>query len=71
MIQKLFANVLLKKGKKTKSEKIVKKILIEIKKKTKQKPIFILSKCIENLSPKLKTISIPFNKKKKKKIYIF
>jgi ribosomal protein S7 len=66
-IKKLFVNVLLKKGKKTKSENIFKNILIDLKKKTKQKPIFILSKCINNLVPKLKTFSLPNKKKGKKK----
>lgn len=64
-IKKLFINMLLKKGKKTYSENIFKKILINIKKITKQKPNFILFKAIDNLLPKLKTISIP-NKKRKK-----
>ena len=66
--------MLLKKGKKTNSENIFKNILINIKKTTKQKPNFILLKCIKNLMPKLKTISIPnkkknTNKKKKKDSY--
>jgi len=65
-IKKLFINLLLKKGKKINSENIFKNILINIKKTTKQKPIFVLSKCIYNLVPKLKTISLP-NKKKGKK----
>lgn len=66
-IKKLFINILLKKGKKTKSENIFKNILINIKKTTKQKPNFILLKCINNLVPKLKTISLPNKKKGKKK----
>ena len=73
-IKKFFINMLLKKGKKTCSENIFKNILINLKKTTKQKPNFILFKSIENLLPKLKTISIPNkkrNKKKKKKIDIF
>jgi ribosomal protein S7 len=65
-IKKLFINVLLKKGKKTKSENIFKNILINLKKITKQKPSFVLLKCINNLVPKLKTISLP-NKKKGKR----
>ena len=74
-IKKIFLNMLLKKGKKTNSENIFKNILINIKKTTKQKPNFILLKCIKNLMPKLKTISIPnkkkknINKKKKKDSY--
>jgi ribosomal protein S7 len=66
-IKRLFINNLLKKGKKTNSENIFKNILINIKKKTKQKPIFILMKCINNLLPKLKTIGLPKKKRKKKK----
>ena len=66
-IKRLFINNLLKRGKKTNSENIFKNILINIKKKTKQKPIFILMKCINNLLPKLKTIGLPKKKRKKKK----
>ena len=66
-IKKLFINILLKKGKKNNSENIFKNILINLKKKTKQKPNFILLKCIKNLLPKLKVISIPNKKKKKSK----
>lgn len=65
-VKRLFINNLLKKGKKTNSENIFKNILINIKKKTKQKPIFILMKCINNLLPKLKTIGLPKKKRKKK-----
>ena len=65
-LKKLFINMLLKKGKKTCSESIFKNILINLKKTTKQNPNLILFKSIENLSPKLKAISIP-NKKRKKK----
>ena len=65
-VKKLFINVLLKKGKKTKAENIFKNILIKLKKITKQKPSFVLLKCINNLVPKLKTINLP-NKKKGKK----
>lgn len=66
-IKKLFINILLKKGKKTKSENIFKNILIKLKKITKQKPSFVLLKCINNLVPKLKTINLPNKKKGKKK----
>nr|YP_009178787.1 ribosomal protein S7 [Peronospora tabacina]ALJ78442.1 ribosomal protein S7 [Peronospora tabacina]ALJ78489.1 ribosomal protein S7 [Peronospora tabacina] len=66
-IKKLFINMLLKKGKKTRSENIFKNILINLKKTTKQKPNFILFKAIDNLLPKLKAISIPNQKRKKKK----
>lgn len=64
-IKKLFINILLKRGKKVNSENIFKNILINIKQKTKQKPIFILIKCINNLLPKLKTIGLPIKKRKK------
>lgn len=70
-IKQLFINLLLKKGKKTNSERIFNKILIQLKKKTKQKPIFILLKAINNLLPKLKTINIPNKKKSKKKNSFF
>lgn len=70
-IKQLFINILLKNGKKTNSEIIFKTILIELKKKTKQKPMFILLKAINNLLPKLKTISIPNKKKSKKKNSFF
>ena len=66
-IKKIFINILLKKGKKNNSENIFKNILINLKKKTKQKPNFILLKCIKNLLPKLKAISIPNKKKSNKK----
>lgn len=66
-IKQLFINNLLKKGKKINSEFIFKNILINIKKKTKQKPIFILIKSINNLLPKLKTIGLPKKKRNKKK----
>ncbi len=62
-IKKIFINILLKKGKKSNSENIYKNILLNIKKQTKQKPNFIVLKCIKNLLPKIKAISIP-NKKK-------
>lgn len=66
-INKLFINMLLKRGKKTRSENIFKNILINLKKTTKQKPNFILFKSIDNLLPKLKAISIPNKKRNKKK----
>lgn len=66
-IKNLFINMLLKKGKKTCSENIFKNILINLKKNTKQKPNYILFESIDNLLPKLKTISIPNKKRKKKK----
>jgi ribosomal protein S7 len=70
-IKQLFINILLKHGKKTNSEIIFNTILIQLKKKTKQKPMFILLKAINNLLPKLKTISIPNKKKSKKKNSFF
>jgi ribosomal protein S7 len=70
-IKQLFINILLKKGKKTNSEILFNIILIELKKKTKQKPLFILVKAINNLMPKLKIINIPNKKKSKKKNKVF
>jgi ribosomal protein S7 len=66
-IKNLFINMLLKKGKKTCSENIFKNILINLKKNTKQKPNYILFESIDNLLPKMKKISIPNKKTKKKK----
>ena len=66
-IKKMFLNMLLKKGKKNISEKLYNNILMDIKKKTKQNPNNILFECIENLSPKIKIINIPNDKRKKKK----
>lgn len=66
-IKKLFINILLKKGKKTNSENIFKNILINLKKITKQKPFFILLKCIKNLSPKIKIINLMNTRKRKGK----
>lgn len=70
-IKQLFINILLKNGKKTNSEIIFNTILIQLKKKTKQKPMFVLLKAINNLLPKLKAISIPNKKKSKKKNTFF
>jgi ribosomal protein S7 len=64
-IKNIFVKILMKKGKKSISEKIFKNILINLKNKTKQKPNFILKKAILNLSPKLKLINILFGKRKK------
>nr|YP_010616504.1 ribosomal protein S7 [Peronosclerospora sorghi]WAU47952.1 ribosomal protein S7 [Peronosclerospora sorghi] len=66
-IKELFIKILLKRGKKNFSENIFKKILINLKKTTKQKPNFILFQAIDNLLPKLKIISIPNKKRKQKK----
>lgn len=65
-IEDIFIKILLKNGKKSIAEKLFQNILILLKKKTKQKPNFILIKTIQNLSPKLKLISVPVGKKKKK-----
>lgn len=67
IIKNIFIQMLLKKGKKTIAENLYNNILIELLKKTKQKPIFILIKTIDNLSPTLKLINIPVNKRKRKK----
>jgi ribosomal protein S7 len=66
-IKDIFIKLLLKEGKKHISEKIFNNILINLKNKTKQKPKFILIKTIQNLSPKLKLISVPVGKRKTKK----
>lgn len=72
IIKDIFIKMLLKKGKKSIAENLYNNILIEILKKTKQKPLFILIKTIDNLSPTLKLINIPVGKrKKKKKVVIF
>lgn len=67
MIKKLFIKMLLKKGKKNLAEKIYNNILIELRKKTKQKPIFILIKVINILSPGVKLINVPISKRRTKK----
>ena len=67
IIKDIFIKMLLKKGKKSIAENLYNNILIEILKKTKQKPLFILIKTIDNLSPTLKLINIPVGKRKKKK----
>jgi ribosomal protein S7 len=59
--------MLLKKGKKNLAEKIYNNILIELRKKTKQKPIFILIKIINILSPGVKLINVPISKRKIKR----
>ena len=69
-VKTLFVNMLLKRGKKTSSEKILQTVLINLKKITNQKPDFVLFKAIENLLPKLKAVSIP-NKRRNKKRSIF
>jgi ribosomal protein S7 len=72
IIKNLFINILLKKGLKINSEKILKKILIKLKKIIKKKPNIILKNLIKNLSPKIKIIEISKKKKwKNKKNYLF
>nr|YP_009729741.1 ribosomal protein S7 [Plasmopara viticola]QHW07480.1 ribosomal protein S7 [Plasmopara viticola] len=66
-IKKLFANMLLKGGKKNCAEKILKTTLINLKKNSKQNPNFILFQSINNLLPKLKAVSIPNKKRNKRK----
>ena len=51
IIKNIFIKMLLKKGGKNIAETLYNNILIELLKKTKQKPIFILIKTIDNLSP--------------------
>jgi small subunit ribosomal protein S7 len=67
IIKNIFIQMLLKEGKKSVAENLYNNILIELLKKTKQKPIFILIKTIDNLSPTLKLINVPISKRKKKK----
>nr|YP_009327229.1 ribosomal protein S7 [Aphanomyces astaci]AOQ30623.1 ribosomal protein S7 [Aphanomyces astaci] len=67
MIKNIFIKMLLKKGGKNIAETLYNNILIELLKKTKQKPIFILIKTIDNLSPTLKLINVPISKRRKKK----
>jgi len=73
LIKNIFIKMLLKKGKQTIAENLYNNILINLLKKTKQKPIFILIKAIDNLSPTLKLINVPISKRKKrkKKIHYF
>lgn len=66
-IKNIFIQMLLKKGKKSIAENIYNNILINLLKKTKQKPIFILIKTIDNLSQTLKLINIPIGKRRRKK----
>ncbi len=67
LIKNSFIKMLLKKGKKSIAETFYKNILIELRKKTKQKPIFILIKTIDILAPKLKLINVPVSKRKTRK----
>jgi ribosomal protein S7 len=77
-IKTLFINILLKKGKKIKSEKIIKKILINIKKNTNKNPNKIIKILIKKTAPKIKYIEINKIKRKrkrkwnkKKSLYVF
>ena len=67
IIKNIFIKMLLKKGGKNIAETLYNNILIELLKKTKQKPIFILIKTIDNLSPTLKLINVPISKRRKRK----
>lgn len=67
IIKNLFIKMLLKKGKKSIAENLYNNILIELRKKTKQKPLFILIKTIDILAPKLKLINVPISKRKTRK----
>jgi small subunit ribosomal protein S7 len=52
-----FVNVVLKKGKKGLSEKIVYGAMEQVKKKTKQDPLKMVEKAVENVKPVLETKS--------------
>lgn len=67
LIRNSFIKILLKKGKKSIAENYYNNILIELRKKTKQKPLFILIKTIDILAPKLKLINVPISKRKTRK----
>ena len=67
----IFIKMFLKKGKKENSEKFLKKIFIELKKKTHKKPNIILNKVFSKiLAPKLNIIKVPSKKKKKNKFFL-
>lgn len=69
---KLFTNIFIKKGNKNTSENILNKLLQEFKKKRFQKKklnqesSLILRETIEEISPNLKIINIPFKKRQKR-----
>ena len=66
----IFIKMLLKQGKKENSEKFLKNILVELKKKTHIKPNIILNNVfLKKLAPKLNIISV--QSKKKKEINFF
>ena len=67
LIKNSFIKMLLKKGKKSIAENLYNNILIELRKKTKQKPLFILIKTIDILAPKLKLINVPVSKRRTRK----
>ena len=67
LIKNSFIKMLLKKGKKSIAENLYNNILIELRKNTKQKPLFILIKTIDILAPKLKLIHIPISKRRTRK----
>ena len=67
LIRNSFIKMLLKKGKKSIAENLYNNILIELRKKTKQKPLFILIKTIDILAPKLKLINVPVSKRRTRK----
>ena len=67
LIRDLFIKMLLKKGKKNLAEKIYNNILIELRKKTKQKPLFILIKTVNILTPGIKLINVPVSRRRTKK----
>nr|YP_010886796.1 ribosomal protein S7 [Paralagenidium karlingii]WJH17909.1 ribosomal protein S7 [Paralagenidium karlingii] len=72
---KLFANVFLKKGNKNTSENIFKKVLAEFKKKRfeqicpyesmNQSSSIVLREALKEITPTIKSISIPFKKRRK------
>lgn len=76
-VKKVFENILIKKGKKTNSEKYLKTLFLELKKKNKKNPNNILNTFIKKNIIKLKYIEIIKKKrwskrktKKKKNLYL-
>jgi len=67
IIRTSFIKMLLKKGKISIAENLYNNILIELRKKTKQNPIFILIKTIDILAPSLKLINVPVSKRRTRK----
>lgn len=66
-IKGLFLNMLLKNGKKGCSEIILKKTLINLKRRKLKNPTFVLCKAVDKLLPKIKSISVPNQKRRKKR----